>query len=407
MTLSTSPLVSVPGFRAVGVMCGLKQSGQPDLALVLADHSCAAAAVFTTNAFKAAPVLYDQTLLQRTGGRLQAVVINAGNANAVTGEQGLRDAEQTARWTEQICGLPEDSVFVMSTGIIGHRLPMDKLAKGIRIASKDILTEAGQLGRDAAQAIMTTDLVSKESLSQTTIAGRPVKIGGMAKGSGMIHPNLATMLSVLVTDAVIEPVALDTALRQAVARTFNRITVDGDMSTNDTVVVLASGEAAHPVITDPHSPEFEIFTTALTQVCANLAKAIARDGEGATKLVEITIRGAATEAEAETAAKTIATSPLMKTALFGNDPNWGRALAAIGRSGARVEPSRVSLTLGDFRLVEQGEPLDFDAVIAHDWLAGTDEVKLVADLGVGQAEATVWSCDLSYKYVEINAEYHT
>lgn len=407
MTLSTSPLVSVPGFRAVGVMCGLKQSGQPDLALVLADHSCAAAAVFTTNAFKAAPVLYDQTLLQRTGGRLQAVVINAGNANAVTGEQGLRDAEQTARWTEQLCGLPEDSVFVMSTGIIGHRLPMDKLAKGIRIASKDILTEAGQLGRDAAQAIMTTDLVSKESLSQTTIAGRPVKIGGMAKGSGMIHPNLATMLSVLVTDAVIEPVALDTALRQAVARTFNRITVDGDMSTNDTVVVLASGEAAHPVITDPHSPEFEIFTTALTQVCANLAKAIARDGEGATKLVEITIRGAATEAEAETAAKTIATSPLMKTALFGNDPNWGRALAAIGRSGARVEPSRVSLTLGDFRLVEQGEPLDFDAVIAHDWLAGTDEVKLVADLGVGQAEATVWSCDLSYKYVEINAEYHT
>lgn len=407
MTLSTSSLVSVPGFRAVGVTCGLKQSGQPDLALVLADRPCAAAAVFTTNAFKAAPVLYDQALLQRTGGSLQAVVINAGNANAVTGVQGLRDAEQTARWTEQICGLPEDTVFVMSTGIIGHKLPMDKIERGIRIAGKDILTEAGQVGQAAAQAIMTTDLVPKESLSQTIIAGRPIKIGGMAKGSGMIHPNLATMLSVLVTDAAIEPAILDAALRQAAARTFNRITVDGDMSTNDTVVVLASGDAAHPVMADPHSPEFEIFTAALTQVCADLAKAIARDGEGATKLVEITIRGAATEAEAETAAKTIATSPLMKTALFGSDPNWGRALAAIGRSGARVEPSRVSLTLGDFRLVEQGEPLGFDAVAAHEWLAGTDEVRLVANLGVGQAEATVWSCDLSYKYVEINAEYHT
>jgi glutamate N-acetyltransferase/amino-acid N-acetyltransferase len=407
MSQSKSPLVRVPGFRAVGAICGLKQSGKPDLALVLANRPCAAAAVFTANAFKAAPVLYDQALLQRTRGRVQAVVINAGNANAITGAQGLHDAEQMARWTEQGCGLPEDSVFVMSTGVIGQKMPMEKLEYGIRIASESIYTEAGQEGRDATQAIMTTDLVPKETFVQTTIADRWVKLAGIAKGSGMIHPNLATMLVVIVTDAAIEPTALDMALRQAVQRTFNRISVDGDTSTNDTVLVLASGEAEHSLISHALSAEFETFVAALTEVCANLAKAIARDGEGATKLIEITVRGAATEAEAEASAKTIATSPLLKTALFGNDPNWGRALAAIGRSGARVEPSRVSLTLGDFRLVDQGEPLDFDMVAAHHWLTNADEVKLVANLGVGQAEATVWTCDLSYKYVEINAEYHT
>jgi glutamate N-acetyltransferase/amino-acid N-acetyltransferase len=211
---------------------------------------------------------------------------------------------------------------------------------------------------------------------------------------------------VLVTDAVIEPAVLTMGLKRAVGRTFNRVTVDGDTSTNDTVLILASGRAKHPPIA-PGSSEFESFELALTELCTDLAKAIARDGEGATKLVEITVCGATTEAEAETAAKTVATSPLLKTALFGNDPNWGRALAAIGRSGARVDPARVSLRLGNFQLVERGEPLDFDAEAANRWLAATDEVKLVAGLGVGQAQATVWSCDFSYKYVEINAEYHT
>jgi glutamate N-acetyltransferase/amino-acid N-acetyltransferase len=295
----------------------------------------------------------------------------------------------------------------MSTGVIGQKMPMDKIEMGIRIASEAILTEAGEQGHAVAQAIMTTDLVSKEAFAQTTIAGRQVSIGGMAKGSGMIHPNLATMLAVIITDAAIEPAALDAALRQAAARTFNRITVDGDTSTNDTVLILASGEAEHTPILSAQSPEYELFAATLTDVCTRLAKAIARDGEGATKLVEITVQGAASEAEAEAAAKTVATSPLMKTALFGNDPNWGRALAAIGRSGIKVDPARVSLRLGDFCLVAQGEPLDFDAVAVHHWLAGLDEVKLVADLGVGQAAATVWTCDLSYKYIEINAEYHT
>jgi glutamate N-acetyltransferase/amino-acid N-acetyltransferase len=407
MITSKSCLTRVPGFRAVGVTCGLKQSGQPDLALVLARQSCTAAALFTTNAFKAAPVLYDLALLEQTDRKLQAVLINAGNANAITGAQGLRDAEQMARATEHACALPRDSVFIMSTGVIGQKMPMDKIERGIRIARGAILTEAGEQGHAAAQAIMTTDLVSKEAFAQTIIEGKQVSIGGMAKGSGMIHPNLATMLAVIVTDAAIEPVALDAALKQVAARTFNRITVDGDTSTNDTVLILASAEAGHRPILSIQSPEYELFTTTLLDVCTCLAKAIARDGEGATKLVEITVRGAASEAEAEAAAKTVATSPLMKTALFGNDPNWGRALAAIGRSGITIDPARISLNLGDFCLVRQGEPLDFDAVAVHEWLTGVDEVRLVADIGIGQATATVWTCDLSYKYVEINAEYHT
>ncbi len=406
MTELNSPITQVPGFRAVGITCGLKQSGSPDLALVLARRPCAAGAVFTTNAFKAAPVLYDISLIKQTGGRIQAVVINAGNANAVTGEQGLQDAVEMARLTEAACKLPSGTVFVMSTGVIGHKMPMDKVKRGIRLASEAIQTEAGLQGRNATQAIMTTDLVPKEALVQTEIGGQVVSIGGMAKGSGMIHPNLATMLAVIVTDAVIEPPVLSVALKRVVAGTFNRLTVDGDTSTNDTVLLLASGEAEHPPL-ELDSPEFKAFTLALTDLCTDLAKAIARDGEGATKLVEITVCGAATEAEAEAAAKTVATSPLMKTALFGNDPNWGRALAAIGRSGVRVNPARVSLRLGDFQLVKDGEPLDFDAGAAFSWLTESDEVKLMADLGTGQAQATVWTCDLSYKYVEINAEYHT
>lgn len=407
MPIPKSAVTRVPGFRAVGVTCGLKQSGNPDLALILARRPCAAAAVFTTNVFKAAPVLYDLALLERTGGKLQGVLINAGNANAVTGGQGLADAEQMARWAENACNLPADSVFVMSTGVIGQKMPMAKLETGIRIASETILTEAGHYGRAVAEAIMTTDLAPKEAFVQVAVGGKTVHLGGMAKGSGMIHPNLATMLAVIVTDAAIEPAALMVALKQAVAPTFNRITVDGDTSTNDTVLVLASGEASHALISNPQSPGFAPFVTALTDVCGSLARAVVRDGEGATKLVEITIRGAASEGEAEAAAKTVATSPLVKTALFGNDPNWGRALAAIGRSGAMVDPALVSLRLGDFQLVAQGEPLPFDMIAVHHWLAQTDEVKLVADLGVGQAEATVWTCDLSYKYVEINAEYHT
>jgi len=400
-----SALTRVPGFRAAGVACGLKISGQPDLALVCSEQPCAAAAVFTTNAFKAAPVLYDMALLERTS-TLRAVVINAGNANAVTGDQGLRDAERMARLAETTCGLPPDSVLVMSTGVIGHQMPMDKIERGIRAAGEVLLTDAGAQGYRATQAIMTTDLVPKESFRQVDIGGQTVSIGAIAKGSGMIHPNMGTMLSVIVTDAVIEADVLRIALQQAVCQTFNRVTVDGDTSTNDTVVILASGTTENMSIGEG-SPHFDVFAAGLTEVCTDLAKAIARDGEGATKLVEITITGAATEAEAEQAAKTVATSPLVKTALFGNDPNWGRVLMAIGRSGVQVNPQRVSLQLGDFKLVADGEPLPFDSAEAGQWLTDHDEISVMADLGVGRGQATVWTCDLSYKYVEINAEYHT
>ncbi|MCG3210506.1 MAG: Arginine biosynthesis bifunctional protein ArgJ [Anaerolineae bacterium] len=401
----TSAITQVTGFRAVGVTCGLKQSGNPDLALVLSDGPCTAAAVFTTNAFKAAPVLYDMALLERVGG-MRGVVINAGNANAVTGQQGLRDAEQMARLTEQACQLPADSVFVMSTGVIGEPMPMHKLERGIALAARAIATPAGEQGQDAARAIMTTDTVSKEAFLQTTVSGQPVRLGGMAKGSGMIHPNMATMLAVVVTDANVAATALQAALRQAAAASFNRVSVDGDTSTNDTLLLLASGQAGNPAI-EPESAAFGQFVAALTQLCIKLARMIARDGEGATKLIEITVSGAATEAEADRAAKTVATSPLVKTALFGNDPNWGRVLAAIGRSNVQVNPTAVSLWLGDFLLLSAGEPQPFDAVAASQWLAGANEVKLRAQLGVGQAQATVWTCDFSYKYVEINAEYHT
>lgn len=401
----TSPLTQVKGFRAVGITCGLKQSGNPDLALVLSDGPSVAAAVFTTNVFKAAPVLFDMALLQRAE-TLRGVVINAGNANAVTGRQGLRDAEKMARLVEQACQLPPDSMAVMSTGIIGEPMPMHKIERGVALAAQAIAGPTGAQGENAVQAIMTTDTVPKEALTQANIGGQVVRLAGMAKGSGMIHPNLATMLAVLVTDATIAPAALKAALQQAAAESFNRVTVDGDTSTNDTVLILASGQAQNPTI-QVGSADFDGFVSALTRLCTDLAKAIAKDGEGATKLIEVTITGAVSQAEAEQAAKTVATSPLVKTALFGNDPNWGRVLAAIGRSGAQVNPAAVSLWLGDFHLVEAGEPLPFDAVGVSQWLAGANEVTVVANLGIGQEQATAWTCDLSYKYVEINAEYHT
>lgn len=407
MKLNQSSITRVVGFRAVGVRCGLKQAETADLALILAPHRCSAAAIFTTNRFKAAPVLYDIALMERAQGLLQGVIINAGNANAVTGSQGLRDAESMARLTETACHLPPDSVFVMSTGIIGQPLPMPKLEAGIQAASQAIQTAAGAQGSQAAEAIMTTDLVPKEAFVETDISGQRIRIGGIAKGSGMIEPNMATMLSVLVTDAALDAPTLQAALHQAAERSFNALTVDGDTSTNDTVLLLASGEAANPVINTTNSSEFQQFVDALREVCVILAKKIAQDGEGATKLIEINVHGAVCEADAKTVAKTVANSPLVKTAMFGNDPNWGRIFMAMGRSGVPLKPEAASLRLGQFDLVQQGEPLKFDPIAAHDWLAEQREVVINIDLGLGTAQATVWTCDFSYKYVEINAEYHT
>jgi len=407
MTKQISAITQVPGFRAIGLSAGIKPSGDVDFALILAQAPCTAAAVFTQNSFKAAPVLYDAALLARNGGTLQAIVINAGNANAVTGAQGLADAEQMARLTETTCGLPHDSTFVMSTGIIGHSLPMDNIFAGVKQANQQIQTTAGEQGLQVAQAIMTTDLVPKEAYQQTEIMGKPAHIGGIAKGSGMIEPNMATMLGVVVTDVAIDTPTLNVALKQAVESTFNAVTVDGDTSTNDTVVILASGQAENTPITNTESDAFRQFTAALTDVCEQLAKAIARDGEGATKLIEIRVTEARSFTEAKQVAKTIANSPLVKTALFGNDPNWGRIFMAAGRSGVELEPAYTSLKLGDLHLVQQGEPLVFDRIAANEWLTNQTEVTLELSLGLGEATATVWTCDFSYKYVEINAEYHT
>jgi glutamate N-acetyltransferase/amino-acid N-acetyltransferase len=407
-SLTPGALTRVPGFRAAGVACGLKESGQLDLALVACERPATAAGMFTTNAFRAAPVLYDAELLSHSHSAIQGVVVNAGNANACTGEQGARDAGEMARLAEAALGLPPGSVLVMSTGVIGHPMPMERVVAGIRMAAASLSPRGGA---DAARAIMTTDLVPKEALVQVEIGGRLISIGGMAKGSGMIHPSLAlpgphaTMLSLMVTDAAVSPEALNTALERAVAASFNRISVDGDTSTNDTVLLLASGGAGNSPL-ELASDGYQQFEAALTGVCVSLAKQIARDGEGATRLVEIVVQGAASDAEAEQAAKTVATSPLVKTAVFGADPNWGRVLAAIGRSGVQVDPARVSLWLGEVQLVAGGEPLPFDAAAARAALKAP-EVRFTADLGLGPGQATVWTCDLSYRYVEINAEYHT
>ena len=401
------PLTRVPGFQAAGVTCGLKSSGNKDMALIVSDAPCVWAATFTANAFAAAPVLYDKALLEQSGGRgLRAVLINAGIANAVTGARGLQDAEAMARRLEAEAGLPEGSAAVMSTGVIGHLLPMEKIELGI-IQAVEALSPEG--GAGAAEAIMTTDTVSKAAFVQIEVGGRQISIGGIAKGSGMIHPNMATMLATLVTDAPVAPVDLDAALHTAVNRSFNRISVDGDTSTNDTVIVMASGAAGGD---DLRGEDLAQFTVALTEVCVDLARQIARDGEGATKLIEIEIKGAKSEEEAVKAAATLATSLLSKTAIFGGDPNWGRFLAAIGRSGAAVDPTATALWLSagegaPTQLLKEGRPLPFDASILSAALRANSQVNITVDLGVGSAAARYWTCDLSYDYVKINAEYHT
>ncbi len=401
------PLTKVAGFQASGVTCGLKASGNKDLALIVSDTPCTWAATFTTNTFCAAPVLYDKALLEQSGGRgLRAVLINAGIANAVTGQRGLQDAEAMARRAESEARLPHGSVAVMSTGVIGHLLPMEKIELGI-IQAVESLSSAG--GSDAAEAIMTTDTLPKSAFVQIEMGGRQISIGGISKGSGMIHPNMATMLATIVTDASVLPADLDAALHTAVNRSFNRVSVDGDTSTNDTVILMASGAAGDESLT---GDDLAQFTAALSDVCVDLAKQIARDGEGATKLIEIHIKGAKSEEDAVKAAATLATSPLSKTAIFGGDPNWGRFLAAIGRSGAALDPAATALWLsaGDnapVALVQDGRPLPFDASALSAAIVANSQVDVTADLGVGESEARYWTCDLSYKYVEINADYHT
>ena len=384
------------GFKATGVAGGIKKTGALDLALVVSDGDCAGAGMFTTNRVQAAPVLYDQETLAKNRAALRAVVVNSGCANACTGAAGLGDTRATAEAAARALGIRTDQVLVLSTGIIGQRLPMGKIRAGIADAVPRL---SPQGGADASRAIMTTDTQPKVF----AVRDQPYAIGGMCKGAGMIHPNMATMLCVITTDAKIAPDLLDQALREAVNQSFNRISVDGDMSTNDTVLLLANGASGYAIRNTQHAKE---FAEALTRVCINLAQQIVRDGEGATKFVEVTVSGARGESEAVRVAKSISNSPLVKTALYGGDANWGRVICAAGYSGIAVELAKMRLWFGDVNVFANGMPTDFDEADSTRAISGKD-VFIRLDLGMGSAQTKVWTCDLSHDYVTINGKYRT
>ena len=397
-------VTSAPGFEAAGVSCGLKPDGALDLALIYASRPCVAAAMFTTNIFKAAAVLYDQELVRENPDGLRAVVINSGCANACTGEQGLDDARDMAAKTAQLLGIEPQGVFVMSTGVIGARLPMDKIRRGLELAVGQLSADPDS-GHRASRAIMTTDTVPKTLAVRVCCEAGEFTIAAMVKGSGMIHPNMATMLGTMVTDVKITPDLAGRALREAVEVSFNLVTVDGDTSTNDTAVLFANG-GSEVDITSQASASYRAFVEGLTYVAVELAKALARDGEGATKFVEIHVEGASCFQEAKQVAQSVAGSLLVKTAIYGQDANWGRIVCAVGYSGASLDPDKVSVWLGDLELFRRGAPYNVDEGRAAQILA-RDEILIRIDLGQGRAEATVWTCDLSHGYVDINAHYRT
>lgn len=398
MTRRSSVGVTAPeGFRASGIHCGIRNH-KPDLALVVSDRPASAAAVYTSNAVKAAPLTRNREALARTGGAARALVVNSGNANACTGEQGDHAARWTAEHAGRLLGIPSDEVLVASTGVIGRQLPLDRIAEGLPLAV-DLLSIDG--GPSAARAILTTDTHIKETVEQVEGPGGGYTIGGMTKGSGMIHPDMATTLGFVTTDAAAAPETLLRALRAATDRSYNRVSVDGDTSTNDMIVILANG--ASGVTVPEGDPGFE---QALTHVLVHLAKEIARDGEGATRLITVRVTGAATEADALAVSRTISTSPLVKTAVFGSDANWGRILAAAGRSGVAVDGAAMTLAIGGLEVLGPGYHSEFsEAEATH--LLSQPEVEIRLDLGLGHAEATTWTCDLNQRYVDINAGYRT
>jgi glutamate N-acetyltransferase / amino-acid N-acetyltransferase len=386
------------GFRAAGVSVGIKARGL-DLALLVSDRPATSAAVFTTNLAQAAPVLVSKEHLARSGGQVRAVVVNSGCANACTGDAGLVAARDMADATASILGCPIEQVLVASTGVIGVTLPIEKIRAGLPAAAAALGVDQGGA---AARAIMTTDPFPKESAASTTIDGREVRVGGAAKGSGMIEPMMATMLAFVTTDAAVPAPLLQRALREAVDETFNAITVDGECSTNDCVMLLANG-ASGAVVTEA---SYGVFLEGVRAVCRELALGIVRGGEGATKLVTVTVTGAASAGEARRAAKAIANSLLVKTAIHGGDPNWGRLIAVAGRAGVRFELARARVTIGSTVLFDKGRPFDDRAPQAAEHLL-QHEVSVGVDLGAGDAVSQVWTCDLSAEYVRINAEYRT
>jgi len=415
--ISQGGITSARGFRACGVAAGIKYPNRLDVAMVAGDAACAVAGMFTTNQVTAAPVVVDKERVKH--GRARAIFVNTGFANACTGMQGLADARETARVvaetlstcrradepTSRPVDTPacrEEEVLVCSTGVIGVYLPMERIANGVKLAVAALSPTAGA---DAARAIMTTDTVPKEAALALTIDGRRVIIGGMCKGAGMIEPRMATMLGFLTTDANIGPAALDAALRPAVEKTFNRAVVDGDQSTNDTVLVMASGVAGNSELTQAH-PQWPEFCAALREVCDRLARKIVMDGEGATKFVTVRVKGAATERDAQLAARSIAKSALVKTSWFGCDPNWGRIMCAAGYSGATVDDQKAQVFCGAECVYDRGKVVmrNRDAVKA---VLKERAFDIIVELGLGNGEDTVYTCDFSYDYVKINGDYTT
>ena len=398
------------GFRAAGITAGLKSSGKPDLALILSDVDAIAAGVFTTSQVRAACVEYCRQQLA-TKSSTRAILCNSGQANAATGEAGWIDAVASASALAGALNIAPEDILLASTGVIGQRIKMDALIAGI----PSLIAAAAYDGGDtAAAAIMTTDLVSKSIALETTIGDRPVRIGGMAKGSGMIHPNMATLLAFVTCDAAVSTSLWQQMLGRAADKSFNQITVDGDTSTNDTLIALANGESRTPAIVQAGA-EADKLEAMLTAVCQYLAKSIARDGEGATCLIEVQVSGTLTDKEARQIAREIAGSSLLKAAIFGHDPNWGRIAMAAGKAGIPFDQNNLAVSLGDIPLMAFGQPLTFDRTAASNYLKAatqgeylkTDTVLISVSVGNGNGNGVAWGCDLSYDYVKINAEYTT
>jgi len=391
----------IPGFMFSGVSAGIKEEGERDLALLYSVAPATAAGVFTANRVKAAPVLLDRERMRK--GRCQAIIVNSGNANACTGERGMRDARAVADATAEALGIPRGLVLVSSTGVIGQPFPTDRVLSRIP-GLVGSLSSHGLL--DAAEAIMTTDKFPKLRMEKCSIGGREIRICGVAKGAGMIMPQLATMLCFVVTDAAIERASLQKALSHATELSFNRITVDGDTSTNDTILVLANGMAKNRTIT-PKSADYPLFRDLLTGVMLELAKMIVRDGEGATKFIEVTVEGARSEADARKVASTVANSTLVKTAFFGEDANWGRIAAALGRSGVPINPNAFDILLNGVPVAVGGMGTGEDSQKEADQVIKGDTVTVTIRLHQGNAHASMYACDLSIDYVKINAHYRT
>jgi len=390
------------GFVANGVACGVKASGKEDLAIIASTTDAAAAVVTTRNQVVGAPILRIRRLMPKGYGTLRGVVINAGVSNVCTGQAGLRDADTMGNLTADLLGTAGKKILVASTGVIGHKLPMDKIRRGIAAAAAGLGT-----GNDTAalRAMMTTDTREKYAVVQARLAGRKVTLAGVAKGSGMISPCMATLIGVLTTDAAVAPAALHRALSAAVKDTFNAVTVDSDTSTSDTVVVLANGAAGNKTIT-PGGRDGAKFTALLWEVCHALSYALAADGEGATKVVQVVVKGARHDADAHVAAKSVANSPLFKCAIHGGDPNWGRIVAALGKSPAKIVPEKLTVRIGGVCVFARGSPRKFDLKKVRGHLAGKD-IRVVCDLGLGEGKFSALTCDFSREYVTINADYHT